>query len=277
LLPAGGGAAGTAPALERLRLGYNALRDSWGAPEWEGLAGCSSLVELDLGSNLELASDSNLVDLAAAWPMLEILTVGQTRLAFSLNDQVLAWSRLQILDADGARLSGTLSPFLSPEIRALRLNPGADDPGLEGSIPTQIGLWTRLEELILDYNDALSTTIPTEIGQATSIRLLSVKFNPHVAGTIPTELGRLPRLEIVDLRACQVTGTVPAELANCPNLRSIRIESTPLVGSMPAELCDGSHNWTDLTASCESETVEGGGSDPSRFFACDCCTYCQTN
>jgi Leucine-rich repeat (LRR) protein len=273
----GAAVAAAPPALEKLRLGNNGLRDEWGTSELEGLARCSALVEMDFQSNPDLSSEASLVDYAEAWASLESLYVGQTRLSLSLNDQVSSWRRLQVLDADGSRLSGTLSSFLSTEIRVLKLLPKSSE-GLQGSIPTEIGQWTELQDLILDYNDLLTSTIPTEIGQATSILLISTKYIPRLTGPIPTELGLLPRLTVLDLRTTLISGTVPTELAKCPELRELRVETTELVGSMPAELCDDSRAWDELSASCDSETVEGGAaSDPSKFFECDCCTYCYNN
>jgi protein brassinosteroid insensitive 1 len=264
--PSGAAAAAPPRAVERVRLGFNGLRDEWGATELEGLAGLPSLVELDVENNPELSSpsssDANVLEYAGAWPGLQVLSVGKTRLALPMSDQISSWSNLRVLNADGVRLSGTLSPLLSTRIQALSLLPGTDAPGLGGALPTEIGLWTRLEELILDYN-ALSSTIPTEIGRAASIKTLSVQYNERLAGPIPTEVGLLRHLARLDLRTTSVSGTVPAELANCPDLVEMYVDTTDLVGGIPAALCDASREWVEFTASC----LEG-------YFQCDCCTAC---
>ena len=64
---------------------------------------------------------------------------------------------------------------------------------LSGSIPTELGNLTGLEDLRL-HNNKLSGTIPTELGQLSSLTSLSLGDN-QLSGSIPTELGNLTDLQ----------------------------------------------------------------------------------
>jgi Leucine-rich repeat (LRR) protein len=255
-----------AASLERLRLGYNFLQDEWKTPELDVLRRCTNLVELDVKNNPELTSDASLLESAEAWPNLTDLSVGQTGLSIVMNDLVGSWGNLQHLDAGGSTLSGTLSPYISPTIRSLILVASGGGSGIGGSLPTEIGLWTRLEEIDLDYNP-LETTIPTEIGQATSLKTFSAKYIAGLTGTIPTEFGQLINLERLDLSTTSLSGTFPAEVANCRKLTVLKIDATSLVGSLPEELCGTDRNWYELSAGCLVHST-----DP--VFQCPCCTNC---
>jgi len=62
----------------------------------------------------------------------------------------------------------------------------------KGSIPTELGLLSKLRRLRLWANE-LNGTIPTELGGLTSIQILGLRDN-KLSGTIPTELGVLNNL-----------------------------------------------------------------------------------
>jgi hypothetical protein len=64
-----------------------------------------------------------------------------------------------------------------------------DENKISGTIPTSVGLLSKLERLQLTEN-RLEGTLPTELGNLQSIRFLSFKNN-DISGTLPTEIGQL--------------------------------------------------------------------------------------
>jgi len=82
--------------------------------------------------------------------------------------------------------------------------------GLQGGIPTEIGLFTALTSLGLSQNP-LTGPMPTEIGLMTSLVNLDFGGNA-LTGRIPSEFGLMTNLKHVQLNANQVAGTLPSQL-----------------------------------------------------------------
>ena len=69
--------------------------------------------------------------------------------------------------------------------------------GLEGTIPSELGSLTNLQELSLN-NNSLSGSIPSELGALTYLQHLSLNNNA-LSGSIPSELGALTYLQYLSL------------------------------------------------------------------------------
>jgi len=108
------------------------------------------------------------------------------------------------------------------------------EEGLQGPIPTTIGLWSQLTDLSLSAN-TLSGTIPSEIGMLVNLRSLSV-FGNNLHGTIPTEIGRLTQLTQLWLDNNQFTGKIPSELGLLKSIRKIDVQFNDCTGTVPSEL-----------------------------------------
>ena len=93
-----------------------------------------------------------------------------------------------------------------PRVRELRLR-----DNVKGTIPSQIGNLTMLEQLILEGNDLLSGQIPPELGKLTNLRTLDLSNN-SLSGPIPPELGNLTMLRTLRLSNNALSGCVPVEL-----------------------------------------------------------------
>ena len=78
---------------------------------------------------------------------------------------------------------------------------------LKGSIPGELGGFSKLEHLELRINE-LTGAIPKELGALTNLRTLSLKSNALV-GSIPTEFGGLSNLETLDLSSNALMGPLP--------------------------------------------------------------------
>jgi hypothetical protein len=72
--------------------------------------------------------------------------------------------------------------------------PFAESSGLQGNIPSEIGLLSRLETMFLDDNE-LFGGIPAEIYQLFTLKLLSLG-DCFLVGSLSSEIGNLVNLEV---------------------------------------------------------------------------------
>ncbi len=129
---------------------------------------------------------------------------------------------------------------------------------LTGSIPTELGNLSNLEDLRLNFNQ-LTGSIPTELGNLSNLIRLQLNEN-QLTGSIPTELGNLSNLNRLLLYSNQLTGSIPTELGNLSNLNRLRLDSNQLTGSIPTEL----GNLSNLV-SLELDSNQLTGSIPTEL------------
>jgi Leucine-rich repeat (LRR) protein len=131
---------------------------------------------------------------------------------------------------------------------------------LVGTIPSDIGMLTRLEILDLGRN-VLRGSLPGAIGQLVSLLLLDLQDNylsqqlpSEVAtldsvvalylndniihGTIPTEIGRMTHVFGVYLEGNYLESSIPSELGSMDSLGELYIHTNSITGSIPTEICD---------------------------------------
>ena len=102
-----------------------------------------------------------------------------------------------------------------------------------GTLPTEIGLLTRLYGPILK-NNTFNGTLPTEIGLLTSLDFLGLSSNTF-SGTLPTEIGLLTRLYGLILKNNRFTGTLPTEIGLLTSLRGLGLSNNSFTGSVPLD------------------------------------------
>ncbi|CAB9497250.1 Fibronectin leucine rich transmembrane protein [Seminavis robusta] len=107
---------------------------------------------------------------------------------------------------------------------------GYSNPGISGTIPSEIGMLSLLTNLNL-HSTGISGTIPSGIGQ-TNLTWLYLHDN-SISGFLPSELGLLPFLERMDLQFNDISGTVPADLGNCTSLVWVDARNNYLTGLSP--------------------------------------------
>ncbi len=116
--------------------------------------------------------------------------------------------------------------------RVIRLTLNSNQ--LTGSIPTELGNLSNLDDLLLSFNQ-LTGSIPTELENLSNLIRLLLHSN-QLTGSIPTGLGNLSNLEDLWLYSNQLTGSIPTELGNLSNLEDLWLYSNQLTGSIPTEL-----------------------------------------
>ena len=108
------------------------------------------------------------------------------------------------------------------------------DNGLDGSLPTELGLATALRYLDTRYT-SLDGSLPTELGLATALRYLDTGYT-SLQGSFPTELGLATALRYLDTGYTGLDGSLPTELGLATSLRILVTSSTSVSGFLPTEL-----------------------------------------
>ena len=103
---------------------------------------------------------------------------------------------------------------------------------LIGSIPSELGSLTSLEQLILNNNE-LSGEIPSELGMLTSLQWLHLHSN-SLTGSIPSEFGMMTGLERLFLFGNELSGEIP-DLSGMTSLQLLALDQNRLSGEIPSE------------------------------------------
>ncbi|KAJ7947106.1 Leucine-rich repeat receptor-like protein kinase family protein [Quillaja saponaria] len=81
-------------------------------------------------------------------------------------------------------------------------------------------------------SSGMKGSIPTDIGNFTKLTLFSLSFNP-LAGTIPTSTGNLQNLQVLYISENQLEGSIPSEFFHRKNLATLNLGNNKLSGSIP--------------------------------------------
>lgn len=133
----------------------------------------------------------------------------------------------------GNNLIGTLPPVIGQLTELLYLEL-YNNPGLSGSIPTEIGLLTKLRTLGLQMN-SWSGTLPAELGNLVELTYLGIDSDHFDEQALPDWLWNLTKLQEIRLR-CNFTGALPEALGNLTDLQYLYIGGNQFTGSIPAVL-----------------------------------------
>jgi len=106
--------------------------------------------------------------------------------------------------------------------------------GLEGTIPKEIGLLSKLTDLYL-LNNSLVGEIPSSIGNLRQLEFLDISYN-NLQGSIPHELGFIKNLTTLSLPHNRIKGEIPSSLGNLKQLEYVDISHNNIQGSIPHEL-----------------------------------------
>jgi Leucine-rich repeat (LRR) protein len=102
-----------------------------------------------------------------------------------------------------------------------------------GSIPTEIGLWTNLQNLAI-YDNGLTGTIPTTIGNCQALEVLEMGVN-QISGPLPSEIfSPTSALVYLYLTNNELTGQIPNNYGQLPSLEHLVLNNNFLNGTLPA-------------------------------------------
>ncbi|MBN2416026.1 T9SS type A sorting domain-containing protein [bacterium] len=105
---------------------------------------------------------------------------------------------------------------------------------LNGTIPSEIGVMTALQTLVLEQNH-LSGSIPSSLGGCAALVYLDL-YDNELTGSIPSQLGNLTNLAVLYLDDNYLTGSIPGSLGGLLNLRELDLSFNYLQGPIPSAL-----------------------------------------
>lgn len=141
---------------------------------------------------------------------------------------ISGWSGLTVADGKLLEMAFTCNSFDLPDCQdmvSLRLS---------GTIPQEIGNFTNIEVLDLQFNSFYGP-LPAAIGQLTSLRKLYIS-GTSPSGSIPREIGNLINLEYLRLGGEMFSGSIPVEIGNLVNLYTLEIWGQNISGQIPKQL-----------------------------------------
>lgn len=133
-------------------------------------------------------------------------------------------------------LDSLLPTHIPSALSALRNLKATGCTGLQGSIPSELGLFTSLTRLDLGDNE-LTSTIPTEVGLLTGLQRLDLRGNALTA-TLPSELGSLNDLGALWVQDNDLSSTIPVQLGELPLLTVFVAEDNDLERALPPGFCE---------------------------------------
>jgi len=116
-----------------------------------------------------------------------------------------------------------------------------DLPGmnLAGSLPSEIGLLTRLVVFNLQSDGSLQNyitgSIPTEIGELTDLQVFKVNGN-QMTGEIPDQLYELEQLQKVNIGFNKFSGQISSKIKQLTGLMSFFASNNRITGSIPTHI-----------------------------------------
>eukprot|EP00585_Thalassiosira_rotula_P009655 CAMPEP_0196147902 /NCGR_PEP_ID=MMETSP0910-20130528/26457_1 /TAXON_ID=49265 /ORGANISM="Thalassiosira rotula, Strain GSO102" /LENGTH=1211 /DNA_ID=CAMNT_0041410433 /DNA_START=148 /DNA_END=3779 /DNA_ORIENTATION=+ len=143
---------------------------------------------------------------------------------------------LQTFDVSSNNMGGELfqAEYSGPDGLAEVVQFVVDSNNFQGNIPTEIGLWSRLQTLGISSNE-IAGTIPTEIGYLVDMKVCLLFLN-QITGTIPSEIGNLDKLSWINIERNKIDGTIPEELFSNLDLTHVILKNNFLSGTIPKKV-----------------------------------------
>lgn len=245
--------------LKVLDISGNVVGGSNKQLDWIG--SLTELIELDVHScNLAF---NGVPDKLGKLTNLEFLDISYSLFYGPLNGSIFAGMHsLAHLDIGG----NSFNSSIPNEIFSLRNLTFlyAEFTDLTGDL-SSIGEMSKIAEIWVDFNPAITGSIPSSIAKATTLQSLSAA-SCGLTGKIPSEIGFLTDMQQLWLYNNSLTGTIPYSISNLAELRHFHVEGNNLIGQMPVGLCVLRDAFLEsLAADCEI---------PDPKVECVCCTCC---
>ncbi|KAF8769632.1 hypothetical protein HU200_006231 [Digitaria exilis] len=164
---------------------------------------------------------------------LRSLNLSYNSLQGEIPPSVGSLRRLQYLNLQSNLLIGAIPSNISrcASLRVMRL---ADNNGLTGSIPTEIGDMPLLRILYI-ANSSITGAIPLSLGNLSRLTVLALTNN-YLEGSIPASIGNMVQLRILELYSNSLSGLLPSSLYNMSSLNELYVANNSLHGSLPDDL-----------------------------------------
>eukprot|EP01041_Mallomonas_annulata_P008313 gene8313-17111_t len=110
--------------------------------------------------------------------------------------------------------------------------------GLNGSLPSSIGLLTNLIEFYIFKNE-LTGSLPTSIGLLHKLEILFIEHNlftgdiPSTIGNIPSDIGKISLLQVLVLSSNSLEGNIPDTIGNLTHLQELALGYNFINGIIP--------------------------------------------
>ncbi|XP_047319033.1 leucine-rich repeat receptor-like serine/threonine-protein kinase BAM3 [Impatiens glandulifera] len=179
---------------------------------------------------------------------LERVRLGQNYLSGSIPKGFLYLPELSLMELQDNYITGGFNKEEDqiPPSKLGLLN--LSNNRLSGSLPTSIGNFSSLKNLLLSEN-RLSGILPSEIGRLTNILKIDISRN-NLSGGIPPEIGNCVCLTYLDLSQNHLSGPIPSQIEKIRILNYLNISWNNLNQSLPKEIgtmkslasADFSHN-----------------------------------
>ncbi|XP_073133788.1 receptor-like protein EIX1 [Henckelia pumila] len=166
---------------------------------------------------------------------LRFLDLSRNKFNSTIPDWLFSCSNLEFLSLNNNFLFGTISNEIGnlPSLRSLDLSVNM----LSGRIPMEVGKLCNLQNLDLSYNNFegnISQAFEASMSECflASLELLTVRAN-QLSGLLPEQLGEFKNLQSLDLGNNSFTGSIPANLGNLSSLTTLRLDNNRLTGDLP--------------------------------------------
>jgi len=107
---------------------------------------------------------------------------------------------------------------------------------LSGTVPTQIGLLSKLSNQLFLNDNSISGTLPTQIGQM-SLAFQLYLYSNSISGTLPSQLGQLTQLSgPLYLSSNALSGAIPTQLGGLEALSGLTTYGNKFSGQVPSQL-----------------------------------------
>jgi len=106
-----------------------------------------------------------------------------------------------------------------------------DGVGIDGYIPPEIGLFSKIRNLIVKNNPKLKSNIPSEIGNLLNLKQLGL-YNNQLSGSIPKEICDMSNIEFIDLSDNNIDGKIPTDIGNLLSLEKLFLDNNKISGNL---------------------------------------------
>lgn len=196
-------------------------------PQWIG--NMTSLEHLELSNNQFTGS---IPESVGELRSLTYLSISNNKLVGNLPLSLVSCTKLSVIRLRGNGFNGSIPEGLFG-LGLEEIDFSNND--LIGSIPAGSNrLLETLTNLDLSKNH-LQGTIPAEIGLLSKLRYLNLSWN-DLHSQMPPEFGLLQKLTVLDLRNSALYGSIPADICDSSNLAILELDGNSLEGSIPQDI-----------------------------------------